>query len=717
MYATSCEKRDISFDSEIVALSKSHCGKFLGILSRKSVEIRSLIQINLPLIDAFQRKAKSMKKGGFNHWIQWVNSNSLAVGTQSGYVFFISLDDNGKIKETKNMIFKDVITAHSSVFNALVIATTGPKLYFISPQGEIVSNIAFKGEVPVIIRDMGICESLAVFAFSDGTAAYCQMKESCIVNHRPLSVEFLPASDVSSVMLENNKSLIALQTFKGMLMSISAQNELHELAVICDNSSLFKPTRDFSFLVSLAADGALSVWSNKTKRISTTKLDFSAFIDPSNPKPLNFIASEIDLYGLRYFIATESMVFEITFAICDNYSPSLLFHTPTYIVVPTTNVTIYAPFEMVSNGYPLHSVAYAPDLRKTAIAGRKCFALYTESSNSWHLVKDQNNLCRALWYHKKYFVSVVFDFENTQYRVLLINPSDFTVIDGGILDGAFIDYDNKQSHFAIATSNSISIFRIDDIPYQPNQLNPSNLQNQQVPPDQQAPQNPRAQPSIPTSSSKIVLTKQYEVPRVEQIVLYHNNQTVAALTSEKELVEYPSKKVLMEGVSFVDICKEIDMLAVIAHGQQFVVYNGTIIRINSDPGLILDGANILSLPKEYQCGKFEFQQHSFLMNVIIAFLDQPQTLHTIISAFITSRNIVTTMALSINLALKIGKFDPILNELNNFPEAKTSFLLIALLTSDDQNIETIKSNLPSPQYLLQQFPNFAPQIRHVYHIQ
>ncbi|OHT17415.1 hypothetical protein TRFO_12371 [Tritrichomonas foetus] len=671
MYVSGLEKLDFSYQAEIISFSKSHCGKYLGVLFRNALQIRSLTQINLPLIDSYLRDDASLRAGGFNHWIQWINSNNLVIGTQTGHLLFLYLDQNGKIIETNAIILGKIITAHSSVFGALVLATSGPNLHFISPQGDILSSLSFPLSVPVIIRQIDISDPLAVLTFSDGAAAQITLKQSDIIEQKPVSISFLPVPEISSASIGINKSCIALQTFKGSLIRISKSQEI---TYICDDCSLYQTTRDFLYFISLAANGTISIWSSKTGQLSKTQLDFPFLAEATNP---SLITSEIDINGLRFFCATSSEAYVITFSVIDNLSPSLLFHTPTHVIIPTTNVTIAVPDDMNEIGYPLHSVAYSADQKKTAIAGRRCFAIYSENTAKWHLVKDEVNLCRALWYHHPFFLSVVFDYETPVYKLLLLSAEDFSVIDAGLLEGIFIGFDNNETHFLVATSHSISIFEI-------------------------------------TKAPKIILVKRYVSEHsFDQVLLYHNNENVAILTTDKELIELPSNNILIEGVSSATMCREIDMFLVVAHGQQFALYNQELIRIGT-PSVLVDGITAYILPKEYKFKEFSLIQGEFLPQVMFHFLDQPEIVEKLLRSFLRTRNISLAVSRALDLAFDANKYDSFNIIFENLGEAKYTLLIIALFNVSPQYQNRIKALLPPVDQLLVKFPNIADQIKGVY---
>lgn len=710
MFANGFEKINFSIKSEIVSFAKSFCGKYLAVLFRNSIHIYSLINNSFPKLDEYTRDESSIQSKNFNHWIQWISLDTIVIGTQTGHLIFIRINNKEAVNENSSNIIESVnsiditdkiITAHSSAFGALVITTPGPIIHFISPSGEILSSLSFtvaqsdySSQIPGIIRQIDINSPISLFVFSDGKVAHSKLKEQSIIDKKPILIEFFPMiNDVSKAFFSSNKNFIVFLTFNGVLMRMFTST--NEITVICDECSIFHITHDSFHIISLSPKGMLSIWSNRTDHLSKTQLK----IDSQNSNQtselisnssftLDFVASEIDIYGYRLFCATSHSqeAFSISFAITNMSKPSLMFCTPTYVIIPPTKVTISSPIDMFESGYPLKYVAYLPEKKNTAVAGRKYFSLFTNDSKSWKIVKDENNFCRALWsIYSNCFISVVFNFEESRYHLFLLSSDFLSLIDSIKLDGNFIDYDNYGNCFAVGTSTSVTTYKVVYF----NQM-----------------------------SLKITKLHKYEnLPYYEKVILFHNSRTVLILTLDKQLIELTSNEVLIEGVTSVIICKENDLIFIVAHGHQFAYYypEKSLIRLDiKTPGIIVDGLSLYIIPDYYEFGKFELETYEYLPQVIFHFIDQPNVMFDIVKAFSATNNYSISVSHTMNLAFKAGKFESFNAMLDKLGDAKITFLFISLFNVDSEFVPKIKELLPSCDELIKKYPDLSEQIKGIY---
>lgn len=697
MYANGFEKINFTMQSEIISFAKSLCGKYLAVLFSNSLQIYSLINFNFPKIGEYTRDESSIRSKNSNHWIQWISLETVVIGTQTGHLIFININNNeNDNKNTPNIIenvtsidiLDKIITSHSNAFGALVISTPGPYLHFISPSGEILSSLSFAStslEIPKIIRQIDINETYSIFVFSNGAAAHCKLKEQEVIEKKDILIDFFPmVNEISAVKISNNKNFIIFQTFKGSLIRMFMST--NEITYICEDSSLFHITHDSYHIISLSADGTLIIWSNKTDHLTKTNIKFGQHEIASQ---MNFISSEIDNYGYRLFcsVSNSKEAYIITFSVTNISKPSLMFCTPTHVIIPPTKVTIYAPTDMLKDGYPLKYISYLPDKKNIAVAGRKYFSLYSNDSGSWRMVKDEKSFCRSIWANESNssFISVVFNVEESRYYLYMLSSEVLTILDSIKLDGTFIDYDNLGSSFVIATTNSISIFRV---------------------------------MMVNSSVSKMVKLHEFKnLPSFEKVVLLHNFQSVAVLTHEKQLIEFPSNEVLIEGVSSILSCKEDDLFLVVAHGNQFVFYytEKVLIRLhNKIPASVVDGLSLYEMPCFYEFGKFEFVVDEFLPTVIFHFIENPDLMLKIVKSFASTSSISISVSHAMNLAFKAGKFENFSKMLDMLGDVKMTFLLIALFNVDAEFVSKVKELLPSCDELVEKYPDVAEQIRGIY---
>lgn len=706
MYANGITKINFSIQSEIISFAKSFCGKYLAVLFSNSLQIFSLVNINFPKLGEFTRDEESIRSKNSNHWIQWISLENIVIGTKTGHLIFLKLNNNNDTENedlsniVENVASVDIvdkiITSHSTAFGALIISTPGPYLHFISPSGEILSSLSFSilqsttpsSQIPSIIKQIEINDPISIFVFSDGTVAHSKLKEHEIIEKKDILIDFYPMmNNISTANLSSTNNFIIFQTFKGSLIRMFASTQ--EITYICEDSSLYHITHDSNYVTSLSADGTLSIWSNHTNHLTTTKIKFElSEMITQDQISLNFISSEIDLYGYHLFcsVSNSKSAFIITFALVNHSKPTLMFCMPTHVIIPPTKVTIYAPTDMLKNGYPLKYVSYLPEKKNISVAGRKYFSLYSSKTGSWSMVKDESTICRSLWSNdNNSFISVVYNSKERCHFLFLLSSDIFSILDSVKLDGTFIDYDSIGNYFVIGTSTSISIYRV-----------------------------------IVINGSTMKIAKLHEFhyfDSFEKVLLFHNFQKVAVLNSSKELIELPSNDVLIEGVTSVLSCREDDLFLIVAHGNQFAFYypEKELIRLqNKMPAIIIDGLSLYKMPVSYEFEKFDLDVDEFLPQIIFHFIDDHDVMLKIVRSFLSTSNISICVSHAMNLAFKAGKFDSFYKMLIDLGEVKMTFLLIALFNVDAEFVDNIKKLLPPPDELVAKYPDIEEQIRGIY---
>ena len=669
MFVSSFDRIDLGTTSEVVSFSRSNCGNFICVLFRDSVQIRDLNSRRLsPLLD-FRESEGGSVPSNFNHWCEWINEGCLAVGSQTGRVSFLNLDAWGKLLNTHSLTLDSIITAHTSMFGALILATPGPEIQVISPTGEVLSRLSFRNvSMPLLVRNLDAAAPLLCVTFTNGTCGKVIVTEDDLLQEKELEVTPFGITDVAAARVSFDKSFIVLLTFSGSLMKMC---ENGEIVVVNENASQFQITKDGIHIVSLEANGGLNIWSSQTMRNSRTRIDFPFLCDTKNP---NFITSELDFYGLRYFCGTSKDMFVVVFAAASQGIPSLIYHTPTTVIVPTTKTTIAAPQDLIAAGFPLLFVAYSPSNKATVLAGRKGYAIHRDSQ--WHLVNDADNLCRALWYQCGYFVSVVFDVTRPQYKLLLLNKDELVVVFEAQISGAFVCCDKYQNKIAIGTPQSVFFYEISD--------------------------------------SRLMLIKRFdELPAFHHVSVLNAECEFLLVTHDKELLQMPKNDVLMEGVTRVHVASESGLIFAVSHGQEFVLCDDRIIRLGK-AATHIEGLSRYITPSEYRVGEFNWDVGDFLPDVFDILLTEPDRMEQLLNAYLKTNGITIAVAHSLERALDAKKFDLFNDFLNRMENARETFLIVALFQVKRQYAPIIKHLLPPYDQLLTKFPQLRTQLQQMY---
>ncbi|EAY05413.1 hypothetical protein TVAG_197140 [Trichomonas vaginalis G3] len=674
MFITKVDSFDPGNSSGIVQISRSPCGKFLAVITQTSLCIKDLLTYKFTLISIYTRDGNSMDQNGFNHWIQWINSSCIVVGTQAGHVFIFNLDDSGNIINHSKFYYQSIITAYSSAYNTLIVASSGPKISFISPDGVVRSQVQFESSVPSIIRHIDFSDNTAAFTFSDGTVSISSFKESDIIKQTPLNVNLLPMTDIISTKIFRKQ--IALLTFSGMIYKLPLNTDRSEVSLVSESTYLFNWARDGSHIISLTAEGFISVYSSRTTRSSKTKVDFGLKINENTGLFPNFITSEIDGSGLRFFCATVDKCFVITFAATDYRLPSKVFHSPTKIF-DQLKEEVRIPDDMVNEYFPIQ---YATTCNYNAlIASRSNFQKYNIEKRAKNSLSVPNYMCRALWTQNDYFISIVFDSNDPQYKLLVIDPETSKILHNIPLNGVFITAEYKNNHILIVMQYSAIILEI-------------------LPREIKLLKEIKGEKESPFEGGTF---------SEEDLSLY------LIISNDRTLIHFPSGDVICQEVSYAYCSQNASLLFIITHSNQFVRYNNAMIRLPK-PFLYIDGYIGYSLPDEYEIGKIKFLSNQFLDIILMHFIDNPELVAKLILSTKDQAGLMDGFVLFVKKALKQKKQGNLAKICMNIQDIKDHFLVVALFSVDPEYIDFIKSLLPKYEELVVKFPDLKSDLNKVY---
>ena len=334
-------------NAEIVDICRNTNCTFLLVLLRNSFQLRTLNSQNCAKITTFKRSDGSIKKYGYNKWVQWIDSNNFIVGTQLCRIIFLRIGKDGI--EERDSFTDQMITAYCASLGFLVLAIDGPKLLFYSTDAVLNSMIEFENPKCDVIIGMSVCHfedyDEIITAFSNRNIKRITIKlekgKLKMVDTYSLNFEndIVETKNYFTKMIVRNKS--------GMLLLIDRYGGE---TLISENTSLFKGIFDCDYVISVSENKYLNIWSSQLCQNSYAKL--------YNEKNEKIIACETDINGSRFFYATPSNLYLIIFAIQNHFFPSLYFHSSDIIYFPEDNRKIDVDDIFIKNCFPITSFAY-----------------------------------------------------------------------------------------------------------------------------------------------------------------------------------------------------------------------------------------------------------------------------------------------------------------------------------------------------------------------
>jgi hypothetical protein len=429
MFAAGCAELRHGADSQIVSLAKSPSGRFLAALFRTSVRVFDLHSASLAKLSEY-----SCPDLPANHWLQWTDDSRLILGTQAGHLVFLSVTSDGFFNNDLPVVFDNPISANSSFCLALVLATPGPLLEFVSPSPDLISSLPIP--LPNDIRAMDISGQSAVFVCSDGSAFRTTLHQTDVIEQKVLTLEQLPIQDVAAAQI--GRESVALRSTTGVLYRLSDDGIID---VISEVSELFELTADGEFVLSLSSGRSLDIWSSTRCQCSRTRIEC---IDS------DLVASEFDDFGLRLFCATREKLFVIHLAVFDPFFPSFLCHTSTSIL----DIEQHSEIDVPEQFFPVRLVVMSQMTASVVVASSESCAIM--SGGAWATLPIGKS-CQALWFQGSFFFALLIGKETDE---LAVYDAEMALHRTESLEGSFIDVDRSEDRILIATSDFLYLFEI-----------------------------------------------------------------------------------------------------------------------------------------------------------------------------------------------------------------------------------------------------------------
>lgn len=652
---------EISNDSDIINLSKSASGKYLSVLFRDSLQIRNQTNIFSPIQAEYRRSPEQISKYGFNNWLEWLGNDMIVIGTQTGNLIFLNFNSNGKITEKQTISTNKIITSHCVVFKALAVGVLGPLILFYSPHGMLLSTVSINNASSNIIRCMSNYNGLLGLAFSNGSASTVEFKQEDLIQQKTLESEELPFNNVASIKVVKNQILV--QTFDG---SLYRMNSLKEISFICDGSNVYDTKKDDSNIISLSNNGVLTIYSTETTKSTTVEINFD--LKEKN----GFISGEIDSNGIRFYCATSKDLFVILLAVQNKYLQNNIYHTIDSIYLPIqSGLKLKVPNDLINDLFPIVSVAQSEN--EIIAAGRKNFVIFSKTTKKWKIIKNQNYFCSTLWYQNPYFISLIYNQLNLKFELLLFS-SKFEELNHIELNSTFIDIDFIDNIIAIGYPNNIKIYEI--------------------------------------SNDEILFKQKYNIEELDyQKVILTGNESIAILNNEKEFINVSDKKLILEGVSYVQSSGKL--IYIISHSQQFIYFDSKLIKIN-ESSILYDKESFYLIPKSYKINdEFKLKKTEYFSKLFLGLIDYPESINKLINYYVDFQVSKTCFSRILEYLLKNKMFD-ILNSFLPKIEKKNEFLIISLSNIAQKFYPVIKNLLPSEDVLKNYYSKYSEEIKKIY---
>jgi hypothetical protein len=204
------------------------------------------------------------------------------------------------------------------------------------------------------------------------------------------------------------------------------------------------------------------------------------------------------------------------------------------------------------------------------------------------------------------------------------------------------------------------------------------------------------------------------IPAFQKVRLTGVANDFLVITNEKELIDFATRDVLVEGATHCWVGSDGFLLFAVAHGQQFVRYKGRLVRVG-EPALIVGEAVTYGVPAQYEVGEFELVKTEFLPKLLLALLEDVDEAENVVRFFLKTRGLLVAVAHTMEAAFDQGLFGQCCLLLDRFPgDLKVKFLVVTLCHIHRRYWPVVKDLLPPYETLVADFPETQNVIKQAY---
>ena len=248
--------------------------RYFSVLSRSGITVRDAITPDWRIVSSHERDEESIGKHGYNHWMEWMNSQCLVFGTCSGVCFIVQVSEKGEIGTVRFVEVGLILTGTFHCHGAVGICAVDSRLIFIDENGNVTSShqLEFGGTGMKSSK----CYTRAMLSGIVATRP-CLIQIPTAAIHKPKKLKpmFFDVEDTGMISFCSQKSILAVAKTDGSVECIRSKpvqvvkrddgedvNEVIFMEWICDEE----------FLCIIKRSGAVYVYDHATRAMSTTKI-------------------------------------------------------------------------------------------------------------------------------------------------------------------------------------------------------------------------------------------------------------------------------------------------------------------------------------------------------------------------------------------------------------------------------------------------------------
>jgi len=652
MFVSGFKPHTIEGNSQVILSRKRNDGKFIAVLTKRVLWIKSVLNIN-ETISEFQLDKGKYTQYGDNLWMTWMGNHHIGLITDNKQVILLSLSENGVFVNSVSIYITDQITSFTYGLDSFIFSTNLHHINCVTATGDPAATMILQYSGKSMIKKIDIKGSFAFVMFDDGSFYSFIIRQTDIFNKIPIELNPISIADIDDFKVSPDGESIAILSKSGNLGILNSFLEPNNVPV-CDGCAQFVWNPNSRFLYAVSHNGSIATICRHNTNMIRTCLEFqfgTQIIDLSYDSEFN-----------QLILVTSSEIIEVHLAQTDSKVPSSVFFSREHVIFPNSGHMFGGPPELIKRGFCIHFAASTPNESSIAIAGKKGFALYNVSQSKWVLTADRFSICLSMWFQIDYFVCVVTDQDKSCNKLLLLSIHDLSLQDSQIISDQFTGASFRDNRIIVTSSDMIRIYHIWKgklkfvLSYRPNET-------------------------------------------IVKAVFFDLVKTVAVLTDDGKVLIYPGGRMLISDVSMMCSSTEADILFCVVNSKPMAFTFNKWIELPFY-GHFSEGICLYKLPSVYKWSTIHIRAVPFLALILREFINETEILIEISQSFMKCKGVLMELVRFLEWCLENDKFLLFKTFIERFSRIKDHVYSISLFEIDPKYRSLLIPEL-SPYDILQ----------------
>ena len=216
MFVSGFKPHTIEGNSQVILSRKRNDGKFIAVLTKRVLWIKSVLNIN-ETISEFQLDKGKYTQYGDNLWMTWMGNHHIGLITDNKQVILLSLSENGVFVNSVSIYITDQITSFTYGLDSFIFSTNLHHINCVTATGDPAATMILQYSGKSMIKKIDIKGSFAFVMFDDGSFYSFIIRQTDIFNKIPIELNPISIADIDDFKVSPDGESIAILSKSGNL--------------------------------------------------------------------------------------------------------------------------------------------------------------------------------------------------------------------------------------------------------------------------------------------------------------------------------------------------------------------------------------------------------------------------------------------------------------------------------------------------------------------